>query len=1129
MPSRLRLGVTAVVTPLVALGAGLTAVAGTAAVPTAATSALPALSATAAGTANQRVIIVLRDQLTALPATARLVAQRALSVRSAQAPVVDALHDAGVSAVHSYTTVNALSATVSRAQEQALRANPAVAQIFPDAIVKAPTQAAQALPAAAPGGAAYCAPAGAKAQLNPEALSDIKADSDVPGAQTARSLGYTGAGVTVAYMAQGIDVNNPDFIRADGSHVFVDHQDFTGDGINAPTTGGESFLDASSIAAQGRQTYDVSRYSSLPLTIPCRIRIEGVSPGVRLVGLKVFATQHVSYTSGFLQAIDYAVTVAHVDVLNESFGGNPFPDTAQDAVRMFDDAAVAAGTTVVVSTGDAGVGNTIGSPASDPKVISTGASTTLRAFLQTGLGFARYSGARGYLNDNISPVSSSGVTQGGGTVDLVAPGDSNWVLCTPDVARYTDCTDSNRKPANVLLAGGTSESAPLTAGAAALVIQAYRASHRGTSPTPALIKSILTGTAADTGAPADQQGAGLLNVAKAVQAALSAPGSTHARVGRAVLTGVDQLDFATAPGAAVSRTVNVTNGGALTSTVHLSTRALGPSSYLLRTRLALTDATSLHAVYPSRVVNYKIVKFRVPAGVARLDTSIAYQAATASSAQVVQLALVDPTGRYAGNSGPQGLSNYGNLQISRPAAGVWSAFILSTSSAGGGNTGPIVFGASAARFVSTGTVVPRTLTLRPGQSAPVTFTATTPTTPGDTVTAITLTSTAGRVSSVSTVPVILRGAAQVSAKPVTFRAVLRGGNGRSPLGQVTGYFKFRVPAGLPELNSVVTLPGNIHNPFNAYLISPTGQSVAFSSSQALGADAAGELTAVDVRSAQLHVLQPAAGSWALIVSFTPAVSGTALSQPYTVELDGRALQASASGLPTTTTTTIKAGNTRTVRVRVHNSSTAPEIFFVDPRRNATVTYSLALSATKVTLPQVPTSSQPIFIVPTNSTALHLRLAGSAPVTFDYGPYFGNPDLTARAPGRVATGSTTGSPLTQGAWYLNPSEVGPYGAGPAPAVTATASASVVTKMFDPTMKSSTGNLWLSSINPAAQLAPVLVLPGQTKTITVKITPIGKKGTVVRGTLYIDDANLLNAGILVPNGNQVAALPYSYTIG
>jgi len=49
-----------------------------------------------------------------------------------------------------------------------------------------------------------------------------------------------------------------------------------------------------------------------------------------------------------------------------------------------------------------------------------------------------------------------------------------------------------------------------------------------------MVKEILTGTATDIGSPADQQGAGLLNVDAAVRAARQEPGSTlsHQGTGR---------------------------------------------------------------------------------------------------------------------------------------------------------------------------------------------------------------------------------------------------------------------------------------------------------------------------------------------------------------------------------------------------------------------------------------------------------------------------------------------------------------------------------------------------------------------------------------------------------------------
>ena len=70
----------------------------------------------------------------------------------------------------------------------------------------------------------------------------------------------------------------------------------------------------------------------------------------------------------------------------------------------------------------------------------------------------------GYLNNNISALSSSGFDSGRATISLVAPGELNWALCSTDAAMYADCTDLAGQPSPVEESGGTSESAPLTAG-----------------------------------------------------------------------------------------------------------------------------------------------------------------------------------------------------------------------------------------------------------------------------------------------------------------------------------------------------------------------------------------------------------------------------------------------------------------------------------------------------------------------------------------------------------------------------------------------------------------------------------------------------------------------------------------
>lgn len=284
----------------------------------------------------------------------------------------------------------------------------------------------------------------------------MSVDSDNPNAKTARSLGITGSGVTVGWIADALDPNNPDFIRPGGQHVFVDFKDFSGFGTSAPTSGAEAFGDASAIAAQGRQVYDVSHYSALPLNRPCNIRVEGVAPGANLVGLVAFGASNVAPDSSILEAIDYAITTAHVNVLNESFGINNYPDDvgSLDLIAQADDQAVAARITVVESSGDAGVTNTTGEAATDPNVISAGASTDNQNYIQDGFGGSRFPEVNGWSNDEISSLSSSGFDQRGRTIDVVAPGESDWALCSTNLDEFGGCASLAGNPSPVQSFGG---------------------------------------------------------------------------------------------------------------------------------------------------------------------------------------------------------------------------------------------------------------------------------------------------------------------------------------------------------------------------------------------------------------------------------------------------------------------------------------------------------------------------------------------------------------------------------------------------------------------------------------------------------------------------------------------------
>jgi hypothetical protein len=1080
-----------------------------------------------------KVIVVLKDQHTPASQVSGTTHVPAAVAQASRSKVAAAVRSVGGTVRTNLSIVNAVAATMSTKQATALAQRSDVAEVIPDARIKEAVPAAvtpQANPPQPPTApiAGACPTNSSDAQLGPEALRVTHADSDVAGAKTARSLGYTGAGVTVAYMAEGIDINNPDFMR-DGKSIFSDYVDFSGDGLDAPTTGGEAFLDASSIAAQGNVVYNLRNYSDRPLSQDCKIRIEGEAPGVNLVGIKVFSNGFTT-TSDFLQGIQYAVA-KKVDILNESFGGNPIPDTSQDVTRVADDAAVAAGVTVTVSSGDAGITNTIGSPASDPHVIAVGASTTFQSDIQTGESGGQLPGVTGWKNNNISAISSSGFDASGRTVTLVAPGDSTFVVCTADVKMYSDCTDDTGAPSNFETSGGTSESAPTVAGVAALVIQAYREGHNDANPSPGVVRRILTGTADDLGAPAEQQGAGLVDAYKAVELA-KAYGTHGTPTGTALENNSVRYNAVAAPRTPETFTDTLTNDGTTTQKITASGRGLGAYKSLSATDVRLSDKSSLKYFSAGGYTdNYETVNFTVPAGQARLSTSIAYQGG-ADLLSPVYIALIDPQGDFVGDSLPQGFPNFGHAEVANPVAGKWTADIVNLDAALGGFNGKVHFSAAIARYKTFGSVSPATLTLAPGKSGKVTMHVGTMATPGDLAGSLVLSSDApgtdGTGGTVTTVPVTLRS--EIPTGSQKFTQTLTGGNGRAGGPGVVFTYQTTVGKNVPELNAAVRLNLNPRNQFEAVLVSPDGNAAAFAANfENTTSPVEGPVTGL-IKGVQLHTLDPAPGRWTLLVEFSPVVSGMTTSTPFTVSTDETARVATAAGLPDSKKTILKAGKTERYFVRIKNTGPSPESYFVDGRLSAMATYSLA-SVTGPDATAPPTDNIPTYTVPSNTSKIAAVAVtdGTQPIQFDMSGPIGDPDIESST-GTEADAFYSGTPVSPGAWFVIPSQVGPYTAAATPEDVETAM-EARTLAFDPALTSSTGDLWLSSIDPSTTVNTVTVDPGDTAVIQVKITPTKGKHSVV-GTLFVDDANLIategGSSFQQPNADQVAAIHYRYSV-
>jgi Subtilase family/Peptidase inhibitor I9 len=1109
------------------------------------TSLTAAQAAQLSTNVDQHVIVFMKDQ----PAVSRArsaMSARSAAISSSQRPMLSELKQVHATHVISYQLVNAFAATVSAGEQARLAANPAVAQVIPDATIQGPASnlTGSTGPAKAPKRitpiAGACLPHG-QVQLEPEALSLTGVASSNPHAKTARSLGIDGAGETVAWIADGIDPNNVNFIRKDGKSAFSVYRDFTGDGTNvASGAGGEAFGDANTIGGQGRHVYNVQNFSFQGLTQKCNIRIEGVAPGASIEGLRVFGVNNSTTTSAFLDAINFASVVHPANVINESFGENGFPDTSADALKTFDNAAVALGITVVVSSGDSAPTSTIGSPATDPQVISAAATTDLRSYAMSNYGQVDMF-AKGWLNNSIAPFSSGGFDAYGNTVDVAAPGDSSFASCSTNLTNFPECASFGGKALGVELFGGTSESSPWTAGIAALIDQAYRKTHGGASPSPAVVKQIIMSTATDLGAPSYEQGAGLVNAYQAVKMAESINRS-H-RTGSTLLTTVTkvtptnptprpgQINGLGNPGTKVTAKVKVTNTGSGAQTVHVS----GHSK-------KFTDAFGF-------VNNYGEAHFTVRPGQDRLAASIAYPATTLNFNAAVRFDLINPKGKIAIQSEPQGTSNFTPADVLHPAAGRWTVVIFDmTGGAESGTTGKIRFTASTQKLVSFGHTSASVLHLASGASRSFTFTASTPSSAGDIAASV-------RVNSGS-IPVTLRSMVNV-ATGGHFSGTLTGGNGRDDLpgnGQIN-YYEFNVPAGAPNVSAAVNLTNDGERQINAYLVDPAGEIAGFGSNYVLSS----ATSSGDEFSTGLHMDVYAAnaipGTWTLVVDFNdPALAtpstGNETSQHYTGQIKLSSLvSATASTLPDSASTTLSGSVTVPVTITNHGSS--PEDFFLDPRLDGSTTYPLngngATSDVPVPLP-VGTPG-PAWLVPTETSELGASAVSTVPMTFDLGEFGdgADPDIASYTPGSTAGSTTPSLTVAAGSGSLSP---GLWAGAQAPPATngfvtpdattgtATFTVNAATQTFDLGALPSQGDFWygqvgfsspptLPDFNPTFTIAP-----GQSRVVDLVITPSqdGSAGTTVSGTLYVDvfaAFNEIQLGGLT--GSDVLSIPYEYKIG
>ncbi len=304
---------------------------------------------------------------------------------------------------------------------------------------------------------------------------------------TQLAKGIDGSGVTVAVLDTGIS-KLPDFGKR-----LVAGVDLSGEGNAFQDSYGHGTFVAGLIAGDGKSSKGA---------------YHGEAPGANLVSVKVAGATGVTDLATVIGGINWVV--AHqaqykIGVLNISLGAIPTTSTVLNPLDQAVETAWQAGITVVTSAGNSGPFNgTIVSPGDDPLAITVGAlddqgSTDPADATTTDFTSVGPTNIDGWFKPDL-------VTSGRSVVSLRAPGS------TIDKAFPTA-----RIGAANFVGSGTSFSAAITSGAAALVIDGAQTNAPKATPTSDTVKAQLLGTTSPgpVGNPM-VDGHGALNVLAAV-------------------------------------------------------------------------------------------------------------------------------------------------------------------------------------------------------------------------------------------------------------------------------------------------------------------------------------------------------------------------------------------------------------------------------------------------------------------------------------------------------------------------------------------------------------------------------------------------------------------------------------
>ncbi|SEF18664.1 S8 family serine peptidase [Jiangella alba] len=295
----------------------------------------------------------------------------------------------------------------------------------------------------------------------------VSLDESVPqiGADEARAAGLDGAGVTVAVLDTGIDTTHPDVAgQIVASRSFIPGQEVA-DGH------GHGTHVASTVAGTGAASGG---------------RFAGVAPGADLVIGKVLSDAGSSVGSSVIAGMEWAAVEQDADIVSMSLGGG-LTDGTDPLSQAVNTLSEQTGALFVIAAGNNGRDFTVASPGTADAALTVGAVDK---------------------QDALASFSSRGPRRGDYAIkpEITAPGVSIGAAR----AAGTSMTGAVHIDDHYTRVSGTSMATPHVAGAAAILAQQH---PDWTGPQ---LKSALVASADDGGYTVFEQGAGRLDVARAI-------------------------------------------------------------------------------------------------------------------------------------------------------------------------------------------------------------------------------------------------------------------------------------------------------------------------------------------------------------------------------------------------------------------------------------------------------------------------------------------------------------------------------------------------------------------------------------------------------------------------------------